>query len=64
MYSTDGEVYETILVQKTGTNDGFVWILGRGSFRVIGLSVYFLGKNLFLARCLHLCVNCLCLVKL
>jgi len=38
MYSEDGEVYETILVQKTRTEDGSVWILGPGSFRVIGLS--------------------------
>ena len=38
MYSADGEVYETILVQKTRTDDGSVWILGPGSFRVIGLS--------------------------
>jgi hypothetical protein len=38
MYSGDGEVYETILVQKTRTEDGSVWILGPGSFRVIGLS--------------------------
>jgi hypothetical protein len=38
MYSTDGEVYETILVQKNRTEIGFMWILGPGSFRVIGLS--------------------------
>jgi hypothetical protein len=38
MYSTDGEVYETILVQKNRTEVGFMWILRPGSFRVIGLS--------------------------
>jgi hypothetical protein len=38
MYSTDGEVYETILVQKNRTEVDFMWILGPGSFRVIGLS--------------------------
>jgi hypothetical protein len=38
MYSADGEVYETILVQKNRTEVGFMWILGPGSFRVIGLS--------------------------
>jgi hypothetical protein len=38
MYSPDGEVYETILVQKNRTEVGFMWILGPGSFRVIGLS--------------------------
>jgi hypothetical protein len=38
MYSADGEVYETILVQKNRTEVGFMWILGPSSFRVIGLS--------------------------
>jgi len=38
MYSTVGEVYETILVQKNRTEHGSMWILGAGSFRVIGLS--------------------------
>jgi hypothetical protein len=38
MYSPDGEVYKTILVQKNRTDVGFMWILGPGSFRVIGLS--------------------------
>jgi hypothetical protein len=38
MYSTDGEVYETILVQKNRTKVGFRWNLGPGSYRVIGLS--------------------------
>jgi hypothetical protein len=28
MYSPDGEVYETILVQKNKTEVGFMWILG------------------------------------
>ena len=37
MYSADGEVYETILVQKNRTEGGFMWILGPDSFRVIGL---------------------------
>src|ERR1700738_1397715 len=38
MYFADGEVYETILVPKNRTNVGFMWILGPGLFRVIGLS--------------------------
>ena len=38
MYSANGEVYETILVQENRTEVGFIWILGLGSFRVIGLS--------------------------
>jgi hypothetical protein len=38
MFSADGEVYETILVPKNRTEVGFMWILGPGSFRVIGLS--------------------------
>jgi hypothetical protein len=38
MYSADGEVYETILVQKNRTEGGFMRILGSGSFRVVGLS--------------------------
>ena len=38
MYSADGEVYETVLVQKNRTEVGFMWILGPSSFRVIGLS--------------------------
>ena len=37
MYSADGKVYETILVPKNRTDVGFMWILGPGSFRVIGL---------------------------
>src|ERR1700737_1615430 len=40
MYSADGEVYETVLVQKNRTEVGFMWILGPGSFRVIGLSEF------------------------
>ena len=31
-------MYETILVPKNKTEDGFMWILGPGSFRVKGLS--------------------------
>ena len=38
MYSADGEVYETILVQKNRTEVGFMWNLGSGSYRVISLS--------------------------
>ena len=38
MYSADGDVYETILVQKNRTEVGFMWNLGPGSYRVIGLS--------------------------
>ena len=38
MFSADGQVCETILVQKNRTDDGSMWILGPGSFRVIGLS--------------------------
>jgi hypothetical protein len=38
MYSTDGEVYGTILVPKNKTDVGFMWILGPFPFRVIGLS--------------------------
>ena len=38
MYSADGEVYETVLVKKNRTEVGFMWILRRGSFRMIGLS--------------------------
>ena len=37
MYFAYGEVYETILVQKNRTGVGFMWILGPGSFRVIGI---------------------------
>jgi hypothetical protein len=37
MYFADGEVYETTLVQKNKTEVDFIWILGSGSFRVIGL---------------------------
>ena len=38
MNSVDGKVYKTILVQKNRIDVGFMWILGPGSFRVIGLS--------------------------
>src|ERR1700737_1294801 len=38
MYSADEEVYETILVQKNRRDVGFMWNLGPGSYRVIGLS--------------------------
>ena len=38
MYSADGDVYEMILVQKNRTEVGFMWNLGPGSYRVIGLS--------------------------
>ena len=38
MYFADGQVCETILIQKNKIEDGSMWILGPGSFRVIGLS--------------------------
>ena len=38
MNSVDGKVYKTILVQKNRIDVGFMWILGPGSFTVIGLS--------------------------
>ena len=38
MYSADGKVYETMLVQKNITEVDFMWILRLGSFRIIGLS--------------------------
>ena len=38
MYSANGEVYETILVQKNKTEIAFMWILGPSSFKVICLS--------------------------
>src|SRR6202022_2032965 len=38
MYSANGEVYETILVQKNRIDVGFMWNLGPGSYKVIGLS--------------------------
>jgi hypothetical protein len=37
MYSANGEVYETILIQKNIIDVDFIWILGPGSFRVVGL---------------------------
>ena len=37
MYFADEDVYEIILVQKNKHYVGFMWILGPGSFRVIGL---------------------------
>ena len=38
MYSADGKMYETMLVQKNTTEVDFMWILRPDSFRVIGLS--------------------------
>ena len=38
MYSADGQVCETIMIQKNRTQDGSMWILGPGSFKVIGHS--------------------------
>ena len=37
MYFADGQVCETIMIQKNRIEDGSMWILGPGSFRVIGL---------------------------
>ena len=37
MYSTDGQVCETIMIQNNKTEDGSMWILRPVSFRVIGL---------------------------
>jgi hypothetical protein len=38
MYGMNGDILETILIPKTNCQDGYVWILGPGSFLVIGLS--------------------------
>ena len=38
MYFAGGQVCETILIQKNRTEHGSMWILGPGSFKVIGLS--------------------------
>lgn len=38
MYSPNGDVTRTILMQKTHSEDNSVWILGPWSFRVIGVS--------------------------
>lgn len=38
MYSLDEDVVEAIFMQKTPSEDGSMWILGLGSFSVIGLS--------------------------
>ena len=38
MYSTNGDILETVLIPKNICQDGYVWILGPGSFRVIGLT--------------------------
>jgi hypothetical protein len=38
IYFADGDVYEMIFVQKNRTEVGFMWNLGPGSYRVIGLS--------------------------
>ena len=37
MYIVDGDISESILMQKNRSEDGHVWILGLGTFRVIGL---------------------------
>ena len=37
IYFADGQVCETIMIQKNKIEDGLMWILGLGSFRVIGL---------------------------
>jgi hypothetical protein len=36
-YFAYGEVYEMVLVQKNKIEVGFMWILGLGSFRVVGI---------------------------
>ena len=38
MFSADGQVCETIMIQKNTTDDGSMWILGPSSFKIIGLS--------------------------
>ena len=38
MYSMDIDILETILIPKNMCEDGYVWILGPWSFRVIGRS--------------------------
>ena len=38
MYSTNSDILETILIPKNLYQDGYVWILGPGSFRVIRLT--------------------------
>lgn len=38
MYSTNGEVFEIILVQMNNSEVGFIWNLDPPSIRVIGLS--------------------------
>ena len=38
MFSADGQVCETILIQNNRIDDGSMWILGPGLFKVIGLS--------------------------
>ena len=40
MYFANGEVSRTILMQKNRSEGGFMWILGPGSFRVMGLFDY------------------------
>ena len=37
-FPKNGDLLETIFVQKTGSQDGLYWILDLRSFRVIGLS--------------------------
>lgn len=37
-FPNNGDLKETIFVQKTGSQDGLYWILDLRSFRVIGLS--------------------------
>ena len=38
MYSTNGDILETSLILKNMSKDGYVWILGPRSFRIIGLT--------------------------
>lgn len=38
MYSMNGDISETILMQNNESDDGHVWNFGLGSFRAIGLS--------------------------
>ena len=37
MYSPDGDMSKKILMQKTRSEDHSMWILGHGSFIIIGL---------------------------
>ena len=38
IYNVNGNILETILLQKTIHEDGHFWILGPGSFSIISIS--------------------------